>query len=191
MWNEGFKKQIERKRKRDGERERERETLRERESHQALCQISMGVYANWLLVRRILGAMLSHIPAFHCISQQNSPKMSQSWGPHLSIQRLFLLEGDLNPESGRPATYQNRKHFVNSDRCTGAPTPHIGWGVGVTPKECAVWGSGPRGAAPLGWYLQQVSLYNMCSPAHTRTQPRRARRTQAPQQCNALRLAGK
>jgi len=36
-------------------------------------------------------------------------------------------------------------------------------------------GSGPRGAPPLGWHLQQVTLFNIISPETYRTQPRPAR----------------
>jgi hypothetical protein len=59
------------------------------------------------------------------------------------------------------------------------------WGVprgprGVEPIGSGpgpdVWGSGPRGAAQLGWYHNQVTLYNICSLAHagdsTRSRPR-------------------
>jgi hypothetical protein len=31
------------------------------------------------------------------------------------------------------------------------------WGVGALRYGWAVWGSGPRGAAPLGWYHEQVT----------------------------------
>lgn len=36
------------------------------------------------------------------------------------------------------------------------------------------WGSGPRGAPPLGWYHQQVTLYNTCSLGTLLKQPRPA-----------------
>ncbi len=45
---------------------------------------------------------------------------------------------------------------------------------GWSRQDRAVWGSGPRGAAPLGWYHQKVTLYNICSLEPHRTQPRPA-----------------
>ena len=41
-----------------------------------------------------------------------------------------------------------------------------------------MWGCGPRGASPFGWYSryrQQVTLYTICSLGILETQPRTAR----------------
>jgi hypothetical protein len=50
------------------------------------------------------------------------------------------------------------------------PGWRLGSGVWVSVRwEWGVWGSGPRGAPPIGWYHQQVNLYNICSLGTLRT----------------------
>ena len=63
----------------------------------------------------------------------------------------------------------------------------LGSGAGGGRYECAILGSGPRGAPPLGRHHEQVILYKICSLGMYWTQPRPARPPQAPQQCNAMR----
>ena len=48
------------------------------------------------------------------------------------------------------------------------------------------WGSGPRGAPPLGWHHQQVTLYNISYLGMYRTRPPPARPAQARQQYHTV-----
>jgi hypothetical protein len=67
--------------------------------------------------------------------------------------------------------------------------------VGLTPilaphRFCMAV-SRPRGAPPLGWYLQPLQHWiSRDTPAVHRTHPRPAGPAQAPQQCHALRFVG-
>ena len=99
-----------------------------------------------------------------------------SWfGQTEMVQTLLEHERESTPRQK-----SNRKKLIRCFR--PVPTvilliPDGGLEVGVlgwSRLGCAMWGSGPRGVTPLGWYLQQVSLYNMCSLVHVRTQPRLA-----------------
>ena len=49
------------------------------------------------------------------------------------------------------------------------------WGSRWIRYARGVWGSGSRGAPPLGWYHRQVTLHKICSLAKHWTQPHLAR----------------
>ncbi len=85
---------------------------------------------------------------------------------------------DLNPSPEIWKTNQKISVFptgANGNIGDTGPGWRLGSGVwGWSRQDRAVWGSGPRGAAPLGWYHQKVTLYNICSLEPHRTQPRPA-----------------